>query len=293
MNSRYLLASLFLAVLVSASGCGQDGQDRGGFSRPNLSDSATSDIANRMPFSQFELSEESRRSAQAGYAALLEECMTGRGTPVKVVGDFVRPDGQRLLWGGPLGTLATEQAAQFGYHAPPDASFALGSGFYVKSLLNVSPASGDPVVQGNFFGNTRSGDLDSTATEPSSGCLADVIETIGQAGTNFQAISADVGNLAYNDGRVQDAQRRWSQCMGDRGFVYNRVDEPTEQFILAKLTAREVEVAMADVTCTAASDWSALYYSILADYQEQAIENDANLFANALESEKRFAQLVS
>jgi hypothetical protein len=110
---------------------------------------------------------------------------------------------------------------------------------------------------------------------PAGGCNQLVDQELGGELVSIVGIQADLINLALEHPRVKSSIAAWVACMSAAGFPYDTVQQPASDYAVLPLTVEEVEVATADVTCTASSRWADQFYAALADYEDQAIADRA------------------
>jgi hypothetical protein len=184
--------------------------------------------------------------------------------------------------------MTLDHAQRFGYHSGPGEPYVLGTGFYIKAIGNVSAtqsssATADARMQWELSGISP----DNRTQNPDDGCQAQVERRLASPLVDTTKALADVMDLAFNHPIVQQRMRNWVTCMHDAGEAeYDEVDEPVREFWLGTLTRRETRIAVKDVKCTQQSRWADYYYAALADYEEQAIKANPQLFESALHSEQ-------
>ena len=238
---------------------------------------------------------------QRAQAELLESCARDFGVEVQFGGDFICPADLWLSdaeawatpwWGGGFGTLDEADAAQYGYLSltgwrlggrsrvlPQDrwqyVSAPGGGGLDDTTRENIQIVANGPMPD-STLGEIP---VDSTGNPvPSGGCLGRVEDQIGGPVVTTWQLEADLGNLALTHPDVKAAIDSWAGCMEAEGYEFGMVSEPVETLTNAVLSMAEIDLAVADVQCTAESRWADFYYAVLADYQQQAIDRQPRRF---------------
>jgi hypothetical protein len=246
-----------------------------------------------LPFDAFHHDEPALEAMQAAEVALLDACAQRFGVDAVYSGDYLRPaDLSRSMWGGRPGTLDEAHAAEHGYHASSTSAWAPVGGFYLKDPSSILPA---PDASGDLTALVTYGPPDdSDATVPTDrdgrpvppgGCLREVEADIGGALISDVEITSELVNLTFEHDEVVAAVRAWSDCMLTAGYDYDTVQAPAESFSLALLSTAEIEVALADVRCTGETRWDDVFYAVLADYQQQAVDQHPGDFRAVLDSQ--------
>ncbi|MFD0279737.1 hypothetical protein ACFVHB_38400 [Kitasatospora sp. NPDC127111] len=163
------------------------------------------------------------------------------------------PDNATALPAGAWGYLGTAVAAAQGFHPPRG---------------NPPRPTGPAAGSGEAYDNARV-DCDRQAAER--------IGTPPGPGTDLVGRLFDESIGAANrDARVTAATREWSACMAAAGF---RADDPAalpERFRAApEVTPTELATARADADCTGTSNLAGIWFAVLAGYQQQQIDRNA------------------
>lgn len=103
---------------------------------------------------------------------------------------------------------------------------------------------------------------------------------------DFAGLQRDLHNRAADHPVVREHLAQWSDCMKAKGHPFTEVWEPTLRYGNLDVTKKQIRVAVDDVECTRSSAWADYYYAALADYQQQAIDLDPELFERMLDSER-------
>jgi hypothetical protein len=287
-----VVASTLLFLLSACSGADEAGLPQ--LRRPVFDQPSVFTDASSLPFDAFRLSEGEARRAQELQVNYLQPCLGKLAHEVELYGDFTAGgvDGaEPRSWFGPPGTMGLDHAAQFGYGPGPDNPGALGPPVYLKSLtLRVGEAS-EAGLQALY------GDPGGSEEGPHSGaggCMGSLAELVGAPldDESFLDLERDLILRSFKDERVERAQASWSDCMRRAGFEYQTPLAAAADFHLREATAREVGVAVADVGCTRASNWSNVFLTILEDYQAQTIENDPERFSSMIADQRRLLKAL-
>jgi len=104
--------------------------------------------------------------------------------------------------------------------------------------------------------------------------LPDLTKTDGWKLT--QTLYGQSLQLAFTDRRVTGARKRWSACITAAGHPAQDPEKlAAGPWNTAKPTAQEIAVATATESCTRSSDLAAVYFAVLAGYQQQLISANA------------------
>jgi hypothetical protein len=88
-------------------------------------------------------------------------------------------------------------------------------------------------------------------------------------------LSVDANKRALGDSRVRDAMRRWSECMGARGYRYETVWQPNDERWPEPANDKEIATAVADVRCKHETNLLGTMVTVEAAYHQQVIEQRA------------------
>ncbi|MFF1909760.1 hypothetical protein [Kitasatospora sp. NPDC058218] len=163
------------------------------------------------------------------------------------------PDNATALPAGAWGYLGAEVAAVQGFHPPK------------RALPRpTAPAAGS----GEAYDTARV-DCDRQAAERIGSPPGSGAELVGRL---FDESIGATGR----DARVTAATRDWSACMAAAGF---RADDPAalpERYrAVAEITPGELATARADADCTLRSNLAGIWFAVLAGYQRQQIDRNA------------------
>ncbi|WP_329489331.1 hypothetical protein OG618_22475 [Kitasatospora sp. NBC_01246] len=163
------------------------------------------------------------------------------------------PDNATALPAGAWGYLGAEAAAVQGFHPPK------------RALPRpVAPAAGPAEAY-----DAARVDCDRQAAERIGSPPGPGAELVGRL---FDESIGATGR----DARVAAATGEWSTCMAAAGF---RVDDPAalpERYrAVAEITPGELATARADADCTARSNLAGIWFAVLAGYQRQQIDRNA------------------
>lgn len=304
-RGRVVLAAL-LALTVAGCGDAETKKDSS-FETPELAQVPIATESLELPFDRYELALSDRTRTQQDNASLIEQCLEERGFEVALAGDYIRIPDSSYLWGGPVGTLPRKHAEKYGYQAAPDGPFKAGTGIYIPALDNltlsgkVSPeVRSDPQFL-QAFDNPEISDAERERLEAAgavlppkydgrsgwpTGCLQVVEEALDAPIAAIDKIAVETFRLAEAHPEVKTRIDAWSTCMKKRGHEYTAITDPYVEFDGFDVTEQQVKTALDDVDCTSQSGVADYLYAAWANYQEQAIKHDPELFEAHLESER-------
>lgn len=310
VKSKCFLAGIVAACLL-LSACAPSAKDE--WEAPTVPVPApTLTGADVLPFDTWTSSPGVLEQLQLAHAQLLSSCLAEYGVTASFAGDYlqqVSEDAENpywFQWGGRPGLWPINQVQKYAYAQAPGTPWVNGSGFYISSPVNIYQVqTGDPIrdaqIAGVLFGPSSAfipgsggpGELlpldqlprDSGGALPAEGgCYASVEKQIDVPYVDLRPIESDVLGLAFHHEAVSEANALWVQCMASAGYDYSRFDEPMND-AQGIPTQEKIDIATADVRCTEESAWPSVFYYVLGAYQEQAIEQQPELFQSALSAE--------
>jgi hypothetical protein len=93
-----------------------------------------------------------------------------------------------------------------------------------------------------------------------------------------QAAESDAYLRSREDTRVRQAVRAWSECMAGRGYTVTDPVSPQSDLGLTELDGQDgIASATADVACKAESNLIGVWYTVEVAYQEQLVEENAEM----------------
>ncbi|WP_406202494.1 hypothetical protein OH807_24325 [Kitasatospora sp. NBC_01560] len=185
------------------------------------------------------------------------------------------PDNATALPAGAWGYLGAEAAGVQGFH-PPQRSLPRPTG----------PAAGS----GEAYDTTRV-DCDRQAAERIGAPPGPGTELVGRL---FNESLAAAGR----DHRVIAATGQWSACMAAAGFAAADPATLPDRFRAAPaVTPTELATARADADCTGRSNLAGIWFAVLAGYQQQQIDRNAQALTAQQEAvraqDAKLAQLMA
>ena len=243
---------LSIGLLAGCSGPAESGGNDADAGRTNASPgaagsggaspSASEDFTFRLPIAEYSYTEAQNADIGAAEDVLTERCMKRLGLPytARKAPAVSRASDRRY------GLSSAEDAARYGYHLPPKASFNPNKGLSTTTLI---------ALYGRSAG--IDGEADPALDIPARGCRGEAAESL-DADHRYPAgaeIASGIARRSYQesveDSRVREAVRRWSDCMTERGYTYS---DPLaalgdERFLDKGISKREVETARADMEC--------------------------------------------
>ncbi|MBV6702858.1 hypothetical protein KV557_38155 [Kitasatospora aureofaciens] len=163
------------------------------------------------------------------------------------------PDNATALPAGAWGYLGADAAAVQGFHPP-------------KRTLPRPAAA--PAGSGEAYDTARV-DCDRQAAERLGSPQGSGTELVGR-------LFDDSLKATGKDTRVVAATKEWSACIAAAGFEAASPEALPERFRAApEITPEELATARADLDCTAKSNLATLWFAVLAGYQRQLIDRNA------------------
>lgn len=295
---RWLASVAALCLVLACSACQGQGESKGSeYIEPKLAGVGVVDSTIVLPFDNYALPVSELEQMARGNARLFERCLGERGISVPhdayFGGDFIRgvderPD-ETLMWGGPFGTLDAAHAQRYGYHASPTGPYAQGPGFYLSSPDNVSLGG-----QASAGSERAERELEGPLENGKTTCRAEVEEKIAAPMPDLSDLVRDTSKLAMGHPQVAPRLSAWVKCMSDAGHPgFEHVYDAEMSIYMGTLSEKEITLATDDVECTRSSRWADFYYAAVADYQDQAIVNNPDLFSGALAAARKRADSIA
>ena len=198
-----------------------------------------------------------------GYVTLHNRCMEKRGFPARSVVPANTAMPIPTAWR--YGVIDPSIAARYGYHTPPG----------YKTRGNTDRAEAERRYAQNPMPDTE--------LRANNECVDNVQRQLGkpEGGSHMDDVLAQTLAVASfeqsgTDPRVQEATRRWTDCMRGKGYAVKDSLTVVNQFDLTtKLpTPVEVAIATADVECKRASNLVGVWYAVEVAYQNSSIRNN-------------------
>lgn len=260
---RFTALTLAAVLSVLSAGCsGNSGKDsaESAPTPPELGSTAAPESGRGgltgLPLSAYQADDRSSVKEIRARNALIVACMHRAGFSA-FTGDGLQaaqpPDNATALPAGPWGYLGTQAAATLGFHPPK------------RTAPRPDPA---PAGAGEAYDGARV-DCDRQAAER--------IGSPPAAGSRLVDRLFDESTKATaKDARVVAATGRWTACMTAAGFAATTPEELSHQYrTTPEATPAELAAARADADCTARSELAGLWFAVLAGYQRQLIDRNA------------------
>jgi hypothetical protein len=125
---------------------------------------------------------------------------------------------------------------------------------------------------------------------PTGGCIGEAKAKLGYSTEDSgeaeaaTKVNTDSWAKSYEDSRVRAVFEKWSACMKEKGYSYAdpmKANDDPEWQKTTVATAKERQVASADVACKAKHNVIGTWYTVEVAYQEQMIEQNAEALAEA------------
>ncbi|HYQ68756.1 hypothetical protein [Actinophytocola sp.] len=216
-----------------------------------------------LPVQAYRLTAEQRAVVDRAHAQLVGECMRRAGfttAPAHARPSF-DPMSRRY------GVTDPATAKRLGYHLEPDQ--------LVVNHADKGPRP-SPAEMRALTGNTDGRQLP-PGRAGDTGCLGSASDALGIDGTEetlADQIDFDGFARSKSDPRVIEVFARWSRCMTERGYAYTTPLAVAADFDITAtvISPAEIETALADVACKAATDVVGVWYSVECDYENSMIE---------------------
>ncbi|MFI9322866.1 hypothetical protein ACIGXI_24245 [Kitasatospora aureofaciens] len=209
-----------------------------------------------LPLSAYQADDRSAVKEIQARNALIVSCMHRAGFSA-FTGDGLQaaqpPDNATALPAGAWGYLGAEAAATLGFHPPK------------RTPPRPNPA---PAGSGEAYDGARV-DCDRQAAERIGSPPAAGSRLVGR-------LFDESAKATAKDARVVAATRQWSACMTTAGFGATTPEELPQRYQTApEVTPAELAAARADADCTAGTELAGLWFAVLAGYQRQLIDRNA------------------
>ncbi|MEU0412245.1 hypothetical protein ABZ307_31090 [Streptomyces griseorubiginosus] len=305
-----LCAAVALSAVTgcsSSSGSDEEGRAAGGTGAPSVSSfpKLTSATDKSLPVEAYLLDAEQEEQLSDAENILRERCMARFGIAYKVPETSV---------------FVPESITQLRY-GPTDADDVAGHGYKPagseKAVVKPKPQELAPaatmVLNGTTDPNVKPGSAAAKGGQdyngkkvPAGGCIGEAKAKLGYSADRTPSengappiadkVNTDSWAKSYEDARVKAVFAKWSACMKEKGYTYAdpmkaNNDSQWEQNPLA--TAKEKQVASADVACKAKYNVVGTWYAVDVAYQEQMIEQNAEALAEVKKTKDKQLKLMA
>lgn len=218
-----------------------------------------------LPIARYSYTEKQRTAIESAKNSLTDACMSSFGIDYRSPKTNVSQNSSDRRYG----LSSNAEAAQYGYHLPPDP----GPTETPDGSVNLSI----------LFGQVKQ---HKGKNVPQNGCRGSSVAELNRKFTNGKErdVAREISVVSYEkartDSRVTTATRSWSRCMSKLGFSYAAPQEALSDFPLEKPTAstKEIKAARADVECKTKTEFLQTWFSVESEIQEMMIrENRAAL----------------
>lgn len=310
---RRLLPSSFAVLgaavaLTAMTGCGSSsdsGTDGGGGATPDVGSTPklNSVTDQSLPVEAYLFSKDQTDQLNKAIVILRRQCMGRFGLTYQdqtVQGIFQPKSRTQFRYG----VTDADDAASHGYKPAGSET----------PVVKPSPRQEDPATTMVLTG-TRDPDVKPGSAEarggqdyngqkvPAGGCIGEANRKLGVTGSEGLSdagiavkVNTDSWDKSYTDSRVRAVFEKWSRCMKQKGYTYAdpmRANDDPEWQRTTTATAREQQVAQADVACKQQHNVLGVWYSVDVAYQEQMIEQNAEALAEVKESIEKQLKLAA
>lgn len=229
-----------------------------------------------MPIDAYWVSAEQQNLVLRAENEAMVACMARFGLEWDVAIQEVEVDG--FAYDGLFGVTNLAEVKKYGYHAPDSGG-----------ERNPDGSMSDPVKEANTVPITEEEDaVSSGLTElsevngrkiPPGGCIAEARSEVGTQNDPVLELSeATIGygaEQADKDPRVLKGFAQWSKCMARSGYTYAEPRDANNDpsWSTPEASAREISVAVADVTCQQKSNLLGLRVAVAAAWQREYIQS--------------------
>ncbi|MFF0160253.1 hypothetical protein ACFYRY_22360 [Streptomyces sp. NPDC005263] len=292
----------------SDSGSGDEGKPAAAAGAPDVSSipKLVSVTDKSLPIEAYLLSPEESKQILQAELVLRERCMSRFGIPYQAPQQaaLFQPKSLTQLRYGPTDADAV---AGHGYK-PAGSEKAVGK----PKPQELAPAAA-MVLNGTNNPNVKPGSAQAKGGQDYNGQKVPVGGCIGEAKTKLgysadqepskdgappiaDKVNTDSWAKSYEDARVKAVFGKWSACMKEKGYTYadpmKANDDPQWQET-SLATAKEKQVASADVACKAKYNVIGTWYAVDAAYQEQMIEQNAQALAEVKKAKEKQLKLMA
>ncbi|MCP2327018.1 hypothetical protein HDA40_005525 [Hamadaea flava] len=267
------LTAIFLSASVSMGCSSHDQKTQSNVIEPSIGVlapvSSVSSIS--LPLDAYRLSSEQKLLDAQAQDLLMSDCMHKAGASLEgesvtysvAVNEYVQKQRDNSF-----GLVDESKAQQFGYHGEP---------MPIPEEKQYSPS---PAM---------------------SQCSAEVKQSMAEKAPSVQDFSKsfrlpdEAVARTRNDSRYLAMARRWSDCMKDKGYVYDSPESAAtdSNWPTSNPSASEVQTATADVRCKAETDYLPLVVALRTAYEIQLLEENAEALQRVKEYYDRRTRLVA
>jgi hypothetical protein len=279
-------------VLASVTACTAHSADGG--TEPRLGPVPTVTIdadLPSLPLDAHQVHNQQQQSVQEATRVVARACMARYGFDWHGNDLTPQPDLDALAKRR-YGLINADDAAQYGYQAPPAVI-----GHPASKNSGYTPSADELAV---WRGTAPSGSRVNSQPVPAGGCQGEVNRKMEagapQSDTNLaQNLSVESYTKSKTDSRLVAAQAKWSSCMKQAGYDYQDSWDPVAVNWSTRGNAEQIATATADVGCRRQTNLVGIWVAVDSAYQEQLIEENAqqlDLVRRQLNSELRNAAAV-
>lgn len=235
-------------------------------------------VAPPLPFDQFQRSADGYEATNRATDAMITACMAERGLGDRPIPGSTLPDSDAswpdAMIGQLYGVFDQAEVRQRGY-APPQWSVELERRRQEASdaptfteQYGADVLAAWSVCQFQAGEHLRGGPQDMASPDHPANLLGE--------------LRADAQEAAEADGRIADVVAAWSTCMAGRGYAYAHPTDPARDFPPDERvnaageplppSDTELTTGLDDVACKAEVGFATVWYSVLAEYEQQAID---------------------
>ncbi|MEU3184523.1 hypothetical protein ABZ707_09970 [Streptomyces sp. NPDC006923] len=270
-------AAVYVLALVALAGCTAESPvpaatatatGEAGPGSTGAASTAPVDYTFRLPIAKYSYSDAQNAAIRDAENVLTERCLRTYGIEFQVP-----PVPRRTgISDRRYGLSNAADAAQYGYHLPPDPPpYNPTRGLAGEEAAVMTGAPGGPTANETL---TYRG-----MKVPAGGCRWEAARSLatGHEDRKAAGVAGDIANESYQvsikDKRVQDVTRAWSACMKGRGFTYSSpmtaLGDP--KFLEKEMADGETATAEADIRCKKETDLLNVWFSVESEIQKAMI----------------------
>ena len=285
-----------VAGLFLVTGCSADekptANDRDGQRQGDGTSASADDLV--LPIDAYGLTTEEAGALARARELLVGDCLREYGFTVDSAAAVARSERSARLMIDSFGlhgnkrrygVVSMEVANKYGYHLPAKVEGGAGAPITKKDADIYGSGPMTPAKEMVLSGRPTAGSASLPEVNgkrvPPTGCIGKADSQIAKTGSTGQAdlvarIRAESFDSSVVDPAVTKAIGTWSECMKVKGYDVKRPEDATGAFKdTAPVTAREIAMAQADVTCKQSTGLVEAWRNVEIEYQKRKIESHA------------------
>jgi hypothetical protein len=276
--TRFAMSAVLVTAALGVASCGAGGEsDPPSSSEPRVATFRviTQESQIKLPLDAYELTRDQRVQQSDAQYLLTRACMERFGVPFtqprQPASAFLDLNNDRKF-----GLFNAQVAEQYGFQPPPDPSSE-----EAETEWSPSPQELAVLDPGSSASRQVAAPVDVNGDPvPKGGCVGESLRRIDfQPNDNPQVDSHELYVRAQADSRTRKGFERWSTCMAAKGFDYDSPIDVIDKTWPQPVSPLEIKTAVAHVDCAKTTNMVGTWVSVLAAYQQRAIEQKPEYFA--------------